>query len=123
MRSTVFKVSLLLVAAVTVPSLHAVSAVAQSAPALRSPAQVEVIPSLQQRQIPQAELQQANPSSSSPQVELHLIPMGPQFPDIECPEGTHLIIWDQPIYDDEGLFIIGHEPTPYSVPDDAEPAG
>lgn len=40
-----------------------------------------------------------------------------------CPEGTQLIIWNQPIYDEEGLFVVDHEPTPYCIDEDFEPAG
>jgi len=40
-----------------------------------------------------------------------------------CPEGTILIIFDQPVYDPSGLFVIGSKPVPYCVPEDLEPAG
>jgi len=40
-----------------------------------------------------------------------------------CPEGTVLVIFDQPVYDKNGLFVIGTTPVPYCVPVGLEPAG
>jgi hypothetical protein len=40
-----------------------------------------------------------------------------------CPEGTVLILWNKPIYDADGLFVVGWELVPYCVPEDLEPAG
>ena len=40
-----------------------------------------------------------------------------------CPAGTVLIMWKKPIYDANGLFVIGWELVPYCVPEDLEPAG
>ena len=40
-----------------------------------------------------------------------------------CPEGSSLIIWDAPVYDEEGLFVVDSEPTPVCIPDDLEPEG
>ena len=40
-----------------------------------------------------------------------------------CPKGTVLVIFDQPVYDDNGLFVIGTTPVPYCVPVGLEPAG
>jgi hypothetical protein len=40
-----------------------------------------------------------------------------------CPEGTVLIMWNKPIYDANGLFVIGWESVPYCIPEDLEPAG
>jgi len=40
-----------------------------------------------------------------------------------CPAGTILVIFDQPVYDRNGLFVIGTTPVPYCVPEDLEPAG
>ena len=70
--SAVPRVSLFLLSIIAVVGIQAAPGNAQSAPAVRSPVQVEVM---------------------------------------------------QPIYDDEGLFIIGHEPTPYCVADNAKPQG
>ena len=124
MRSTLSSLSLVLASAVTVVSLHTATAVAQSTATLQSPAPIEVGQSVQQRQVPRSERpQRVTPSSSLSPTELNLTTSEPQFPDIECPEGTYLVIWDQPIYDDEGLFIIGYEPTPYCIDEDTEPAG
>jgi hypothetical protein len=41
----------------------------------------------------------------------------------KCPEGTVLVVFDQPVYDESGLFVIGTKPVPYCVPEDLEPAG
>jgi len=40
-----------------------------------------------------------------------------------CPEGSSLIMWDAPIYDEEGLFVVDSEPTPVCIPDNLEPEG
>ncbi len=40
-----------------------------------------------------------------------------------CPEGSSLIMWDAPIYDEEGLFVVDTEPMPVCIPDDLEPEG
>jgi hypothetical protein len=38
-----------------------------------------------------------------------------------CPAGTTLVIHDQPVYDENGLFIICLEKVPYCLPDDLRP--
>ena len=40
-----------------------------------------------------------------------------------CPEGQILIMWDKPIYDEQGLFVIGHEKVPVCIPENTQPAG
>lgn len=40
-----------------------------------------------------------------------------------CPPGTVLTPFPMPIYDDDGLFVIGHETVWYCLPEDLEPAG
>lgn len=41
-----------------------------------------------------------------------------------CPEGTFPSYFDMPIYDeDEGLFVVGHEPVLFCLDEDLEPAG
>lgn len=40
-----------------------------------------------------------------------------------CPAGTVLIMWEKPIYDADGLFVIDWELVPYCMPEDLEPAG
>lgn len=40
-----------------------------------------------------------------------------------CPEGQILIMWDKPIYDEQGLFVVGHEKVPVCIPENTEPAG
>lgn len=42
---------------------------------------------------------------------------------ISCPEGYHPSPFDMPIYDEDGLFVIGHETVWICIPDDLEPAG
>lgn len=40
-----------------------------------------------------------------------------------CPEGTVLTPWDQPIYDENGLFVIGSKKVFYCLPEDLQPQG
>lgn len=40
-----------------------------------------------------------------------------------CPQGTTGIWWDMPVYDDDGLFVIGYVMTWWCIPDDLQPAG
>ena len=40
-----------------------------------------------------------------------------------CPAGTTLVIHDQPVYDENGLFVICLEKVPYCLPDDLRPEG
>lgn len=40
-----------------------------------------------------------------------------------CPEGSSPVPFDMPIYDDEGLFVVGYETVWFCIPDDLEPAG
>jgi hypothetical protein len=32
-------------------------------------------------------------------------------------------MWEKPVYDANGLFVIGWELVPYCIPEDLEPAG
>jgi hypothetical protein len=34
-----------------------------------------------------------------------------------------LVIFDQPVYDDDGLFVICFKKVPYCIPDDLRPEG
>ncbi|MGE0545043.1 MAG: hypothetical protein AB7R89_33215 [Dehalococcoidia bacterium] len=40
-----------------------------------------------------------------------------------CPAGTVLIMWEKPVYDADGLFVVDWELVPYCIPEDLEPAG
>ena len=40
-----------------------------------------------------------------------------------CPEGRTPILFDQPVYDDQGLFVVCLKKTPFCIPDDLEPEG
>ncbi len=40
-----------------------------------------------------------------------------------CPSGTFLSPFDMPIYDDEGLFVVGYKTVWFCLPEDLEPAG
>ncbi len=42
---------------------------------------------------------------------------------IACPEGWVLTWYEQPIYDEEGLFVIGWEKVSMCLPEDLEPVG
>jgi hypothetical protein len=42
---------------------------------------------------------------------------------VSCPAGYHLSPFEMPIYDDDGLFVIGYETVWLCIPDDLEPAG
>ncbi len=59
-----------------------------------------------------------------------MVPTGRQLPPVggqkglaDCAEGHHLSPFEMPIYDDDGLFVIGHETVWVCIPDDLEPAG
>jgi hypothetical protein len=41
----------------------------------------------------------------------------------QCPAGHHLSPFEMPIYDDDGLFVVGYETVWFCIPDDLEPAG
>jgi len=45
---------------------------------------------------------------------------GPKF---LCPGGTFASPFEQPIYDDEGLFVVDYETVWYCLPNDLEPEG
>ncbi len=40
-----------------------------------------------------------------------------------CPLGTDLVIFDSPVYDDNGLFVICTKKVPYCVPEGLKPEG
>lgn len=40
-----------------------------------------------------------------------------------CPEGSTPSPFDMPIYDEEGLFVVGYETVWFCIPDDFEPQG
>ena len=40
-----------------------------------------------------------------------------------CPPGTNLVIFDSPVYDDDGLFVVCFKKVPYCIPSDLEPEG
>ncbi len=44
-------------------------------------------------------------------------------PNRQCPKGQIQVPFEQPIYDSDGLFVIGYETVYYCVPADLEPAG
>ena len=47
---------------------------------------------------------------------------GPVFVE-PCPEGYELVIFDQPVYDRDGIFVICLERVPYCIPVGLEPEG
>jgi hypothetical protein len=61
----------------------------------------------------QAQLLVATPVAKGP---------GPVF-GTKCPAGTFLSPFQQPIYDEDGLFVVGFETVWYCLPDDLRPAG
>ena len=40
-----------------------------------------------------------------------------------CPAGYHLSPFEMPVYDENGLFVVGYETVWFCIPDDLEPAG
>lgn len=50
-------------------------------------------------------------------------PTGPIDSFINCPPGYHPSPFEMPVYDDDGLFVIGYETVWFCIPDDLEPAG
>jgi hypothetical protein len=41
----------------------------------------------------------------------------------KCPAGTVRVMFDVPVYDEDGLFVVGYDRRPFCVPVDLEPAG
>ena len=63
---------------------------------------------------------QSRPSKTEPQRR----PAGGSQSFVQnCPEGQKIVMWKKPIYDEQGLFIVGHKEVPVCVPIDAKPAG
>ncbi|MGH8611228.1 MAG: hypothetical protein ACREYF_04040 [Gammaproteobacteria bacterium] len=56
------------------------------------------------------------------QLENYLNGTGSSTPR-RCPSGTFLSPFDMPIYDDEGLFVVGYQTVWFCLPEDLEPAG
>jgi hypothetical protein len=50
-------------------------------------------------------------------------PSGPVLGGLSCPEGEVLVMFDMPVYDANGLFIVGYVPVPFCVDEDLEPVG
>ena len=42
---------------------------------------------------------------------------------IACPDGQVPSTFEQPIYDEDGLFVVGYETVHTCIPEDLEPAG
>lgn len=42
---------------------------------------------------------------------------------INCPADTHPVPFDMPVYDEDGLFVVGHYTVWFCIPDDYEPQG
>ena len=40
-----------------------------------------------------------------------------------CPANTTLVIWDSPVYDENGIFVVCTEKVPFCVPEGLEPEG
>ncbi|MDG2989730.1 hypothetical protein L3556_02090 [Candidatus Synechococcus calcipolaris G9] len=40
-----------------------------------------------------------------------------------CPEGQQPSSWQKPIYDDDGIFVVGYETVATCVPEGLRPAG
>ena len=49
--------------------------------------------------------------------------MGTVLKAKDCPEGTYKVMFKMPIYDDNGLFVIGHKLVPYCIDENTVPAG
>jgi hypothetical protein len=117
MRHSIFpKASLFLASAVAVTSLHALPGLAQSESGVQSTSQPQIV------QLDRS-VQQIQPIRRTPSGHADFPVGGLNLNNHSCPEGTVLVMWDMPIYDDEGLFVIGYEPTPFCVDEDLEPAG
>ncbi|ERN42073.1 hypothetical protein KR51_00014140 [Rubidibacter lacunae KORDI 51-2] len=115
-HSVVIKASLCLASAVAVTSLNALPGLAQSVLLAQRTERHEVI-----QVAPSG--QQVQPTRRAPESPTGFPIGGPNLNNHNCPEGTVLIMWDKPIYDEEGLFVVGYEPTPICVDEDLEPAG
>lgn len=67
------------------------------------------------------------PKSDSASTAVFVAPTvqgpGKDAPNTFCPGGTVATPFEQPIYDDEGLFVVGYETVWYCLPVDLEPEG
>lgn len=111
-RSTLSQISLALASAVVVTSL-------QSAPGAARP----VMPTQSQGinlALPLPDVEPLRESSTN----TFLAPVGDIIPNGDgCPAGTQLVLFDQPIYDEEELFVVGYESVPYCIDENFEPEG
>ncbi|AFY58474.1 hypothetical protein Riv7116_6118 [Rivularia sp. PCC 7116] len=104
-NSVLPKFSLFLTSTIAAVSFYAAPGIAQTTPESLSPTKVEknqdvreITPSL-------------NPS------------MGTVLKAKDCPEGTYLVMFKMPVYDDSGLFVVGHKLVPYCIDENTVPAG
>ena len=104
-NSTLPKFSLFLTSAIAATSFYTAPAMAQ--PTSKSPSTIKV----EQNQ----DVREIKPSSNRVR--------GKKLIGKKCPEGTHLVWFKMPIYDKEGLFVIGHKLVPYCVDNNNVPAG
>ncbi|MEO0536563.1 MAG: hypothetical protein AAF215_22125 [Cyanobacteria bacterium P01_A01_bin.123] len=116
LRSTLSQISFVLASAVAITSIQAMPGIAQSVPSIQRSERMQVVEL--------ESLGQSGQPSRESTVNTPFLPAGGGVINGNgCPEGTHLVMFDQPIYDEEGLFVVGYEPVPYCIDDDLEPAG
>lgn len=65
----------------------------------------------------------SNSSRTDPETKLIIGPYLGDFEITPCPRGTEEIWWDMPVYDEQGLFVVGYQPTRTCIPEDLEPEG
>lgn len=79
------------------------------------PLGVFAMPMIAQRQSPQYQLKKERTTNHPVAGSTILVQ--------PCPEGQKRIIWEQPIYDENGLFVVGHKKVAICVPKNGTPAG
>lgn len=57
------------------------------------------------------------------QATIAIKPASNDYDLAPCPAGTVEIWWDMPVYDEQGLFVVGHTPTRTCIPEGLDPAG
>ncbi|MEL6139449.1 MAG: hypothetical protein AAFQ61_04090 [Cyanobacteria bacterium J06626_23] len=119
-RKAATHLSFSLISAAIVLPMQPTASNAQSAEQLVRPTAVKQVRSQRSTQRPNTQIE---PALTTPGPNLPIGSNGPVYGGNGCPEGTILVMFDMPIYDDDGLFVIGFEPIPFCIDEDTEPAG
>ncbi len=94
-------------------SLTTIALASAAAPGLAVP--LRASPSAISLEAPQSIQMQRRPTSRPP--------AGPSRLTVGCGPDQVMSSWEKPIYDDQGLFVVGWETVSTCIPKDLEPAG